>query len=147
MYLIKDLFGEAALRRAFGDDCLTGCGIDRTAWAPAFGVEEKDHEIELTGELPGLTHDDIEVNLENNVLTVSGEKRFVRDERAEGTEGTEGKRHLMERRFGRFNRSFALPRTVQAEGITADFENGILTVRLPKADEARTRKIEVRTSA
>lgn len=144
MYLIKDFFGEAALRRAFGPGCADGFGADCVGWAPAFGVEERDHEIELTGELPGVALEDVEINLENNVLTISGEKRDARD--AAG-EGTESKRHLMERSFGRFSRSFTLPRTVQAEAITADLENGVLKVRLPKAEEARTRKIEVRASA
>lgn len=151
MYLIKDLFGEAALRRAFGAGCVDGCGLERAGWAPAFDVEENDREIALAGEMPGLDPNDIEINLENNVLTVSGEKRLAGAEDPEGAEGaggTEtGRRRLRERRFGRFTRSFALPRTVQAEGITADFENGVLTVRLPKAEEARTRRIEVRTNA
>jgi len=144
MYLIKDFFGDAALRRAFGPGCANRFGADYVGWAPAFGVEERDHEIELTGELPGVALEDIEIHLENNVLTVSGEKREVRDV---GGEGTERKPRLMERRFGRFIRSFTLPRTVQAEAITADLENGVLKVRLPKAEEARARKIEVRTSA
>ena len=138
MYLTKDLFGEAALRRAFRNVWAPSFGIEHDGWIPAFGVEERDREIELAGELPGLSRDAVEINVENNVLTISGEKRRVREE-----DGQASKRHLMERRFGRFSRSFALPPTVQTDGITATFDNGVLTVRLPKADEARVRKIEV----
>ncbi len=107
-------------------------------WAPPVSVEEKGGEILLTAELPGMAEDAVEINLENNVLTISGEKHESREEGEQG-----GKYHLVERSFGSFRRSFTLPRTVRADGITADFENGLLTVRLPKAEEAVSRKIEV----
>ena len=142
MYLTKDLFGESALQRAICNAWAPSFRVEHDGWTPVFGVEERDGEIELAGELPGLARDDVEINLENNVLTISGEKRRVREEGRQ-----EGKYHLMERRFGRFSRSFALPSTVRADGITAVFDNGLLTVRLPKADEARVRKIEVAEAA
>ena len=85
-----------------------------------------------------MTEDSVEIDLVNNVLTISGEKR---DTREGGESG--GKFHLVERTFGSFRRSFTLPRTVRADGITADFDNGLLTARLPKAEEAVGRKIEV----
>ena len=107
-------------------------------WIPPVSVEERSDEILLTAELPGMTEDAVEITLENNVLTISGEKRESREEGENG-----GKYHLVERSFGSFRRSFTLPRTVRGEGITADFDNGLLTVRLPKADEALSRKIEV----
>lgn len=111
------------------------CGSNRV---PAVSVEERDREILLTAELPGMTDDSVEITLENNVLTITGEKR---DAREEGEPS--GKYHLAERSFGAFRRSFALPRTVRADGITAEFDHGLLTVRLPKAEEAVSRKIEV----
>ena len=83
----------------------------------------------------------MEISLENNVLTISGEKRESREEGEAG-----GKFHLVERSFGSFHRSFTLPRTIRAEGITAEFDNGLLNVRLPKADEAlsgRSEELEV----
>ncbi|MCY4571443.1 MAG: Hsp20/alpha crystallin family protein [Gemmatimonadetes bacterium] len=104
-------------------------------WAPPVSVEERNNEILLTAELPGMTEEQVEISLENNVLTISGEKRESREEG--------GKFHLVERSFGSFRRSFTLPRTIRAEGITAEFDNGLLNVRLPKADEALSRKIEV----
>ena len=107
-------------------------------WVPAVSVEERDREVLLTAELPGMTEDSVEITLENNVLTISGEKRETREE-----DEPSGKYHLVERSFGSFRRSFTLPRTVRGEGITAGFDNGLLTVRLPKAEEALSRKIEV----
>ena len=107
-------------------------------WVPPVSVEERSDEILLTAELPGMAEDAVEITLENNVLTISGEKREAREEGEDG-----GKYHLLERSFGSFRRSFTLPRTVRGEGITADFDNGLLTVRLPKAEEAVSRKIEV----
>ena len=107
-------------------------------WVPPVSVEEKADEILLTAELPGMTEDSVEIDLENNVLTISGEKRDTREEIESG-----GKFHHVERTFGSFRRSFTLPRTVRADGITADFDNGLLTVRLPKAEDAVSRKIEV----
>lgn len=125
------------MNRFFGDAGL-GNLTYASSWAPPVSVEERGGEILLTAELPGMTEDSVEITLENNVLTISGEKR---DERKEGEPGA--KYHLVERGFGSFRRSFTLPRTVSAEGITADFANGLLTVRLPKAEKALSRKIEV----
>ena len=104
-------------------------------WAPPVSVEERDDDILLTAELPGMTEDELEISLENNVLTISGEKRESREEGEASS-----KFHLVERSFGSFRRSFTLPRTVHAEGITAEFDNGLLSVRLPKVDEALSRK-------
>jgi len=107
-------------------------------WVPPVSVEERDQEILLTAELPGMTDESVEITLENNVLTISGEKRETREEGE-----ASGKYHLVERSFGAFRRSFTLARTVRADGISADFDRGLLTVRLPKAEEAVSRRIEV----
>ena len=107
-------------------------------WAPPVSVEERDEDILLTAELPGMTEDEVEISLENNVLTISGEKRESREEGEAG-----GKFHLVERGFGSFRRSFTLPRTVHSDGIAAEFDNGLLSVLLPKVDEALSRRIEV----
>lgn len=128
------------MSRLFGDLDF-GNLADASDWAPPESVEERNDDILLT-ELPGMTEDQVEISLENNVLTISGEKRESREEGAES-----GKFHLVERSFGSFRRSFTLPRTIHAEGITAEFDNGLLNVRLPKADEALSRRIEVRRSS
>jgi HSP20 family protein len=110
------------------------------AWTPAVSVEETDEVISLIAEVPGLTLDDLTVELENNVLTLSGEKSEAREEDIEDL-----RLHLAERRYGSFSRSFTLPRTVDAEKIDARLENGILTVSLPKAAEAKARVIKVKS--
>jgi HSP20 family protein len=107
-------------------------------WMPAVNVEEKKDEVVLTAELPGLGHDDVEIELENNILTIRGEKR---EEREEGDD--DSRYHLWERRYGSFQRSFTVPRTVKPTDINAVFENGILTVHMPKVPEAKGRKISI----
>ena len=107
-------------------------------WAPAVNVEEKADELVLTAELPGMSQQDIELEVENNILSLRGEKV---EERREGDESR--RYHLWERRYGSFQRSFTLPRTVDAESIQAEFENGVLTVRMPKAAEAKSRRIQI----
>jgi HSP20 family protein len=112
------------------------------AWIPPVSVEETEHELILVGELPGMKPADVEVQLENNVLTISGSKTEYRNE------GEEHRRyHVWERSYGSFERSFRLPYTVRADDISASFEDGLLRIRMPKAPEARTRRIEVRGSA
>jgi len=111
-------------------------------WLPAVNVEETAEELLLTAELPGMNTDDIELELENNILTLRGTKNDVRQENDEGR-----RYHLWERRYGTFQRSFTLPRTVKAEDIDAEFVDGVLHVRLPKVAEAKSRRIAVRSSA
>jgi HSP20 family protein len=105
--------------------------------APETDVIETEHEIRVHVEMPGLKRDNIEVDVENNVLTIRGEKREER------TEGKEGRYHLAERRYGTFARSFVLPRDVDADNIQASFEDGVLTVVIPKSEKARRRRIDV----
>lgn len=109
-----------------------------TVWSPVVDVRESPDEIQVVAELPGLTPEDVDVSIENNVLTISGEKKH---EIEEGKE--DGAYHLIERRYGRFERSFTLPRTVDADAISARFENGVLTVTLPKAEAAKPRRVQV----
>ena len=121
------LFDEASFGR-------TAEGV----WSPAVSVTETKDELVLTAELPGLAENDIHIELENNVLSISGEKL---EERKEGDE--KRKYHVYERSYGSFRRSFSLPRTVNGDAVSATFDNGILKVTLPKVPEAKGRKIEV----
>jgi len=123
------------LSRLFNDSYF---GARTGRWMPAVTVSETKDELLLTAELPGMKEEDISIELENNVLTVSGEKSEVREEDEE-----DRKYHVYERSFGSFTRSFTLPRTVDGAHIVASFENGILTVKLPKMPEAKGRKIEI----
>lgn len=108
--------------------------------APLADVLESESDIRVVAEMPGLTPADLQIDIENNVLTIAGEKQ---EERTESDRKATW--HLAERRYGRFSRSFVLPRDVDQEGISANFENGILTVVIPKSERARRRRIDVRS--
>jgi HSP20 family protein len=107
------------------------------SWLPAVDVFDTKEAVVLKAELAGIDLDDIQIEVEDNVLTVKGERRLeetVDDERY----------HRIERRFGSFQRSLALPQNVKAEEISASYEDGILTVTVPKAEEEKPRRIEVK---
>lgn len=109
--------------------------------APEADVVETENEIRVLMDAPGMAPGDIEISLENNLLVVSGERRPTWGESAEERFTW----HLSERRYGRFTRSFILPRDVDADRIEAHFENGVLSVSIPKSERARRRRIEIRT--
>lgn len=125
------------LVRLFDDQPSNRSAAGGTGWTPSVSVEETADAFVLTAEAPGLTLKELSVELENNVLTLSGEKK--------GAQAPEDARALMsERRYGSFRRSFTFPRRVDADRIDARFEHGVLTVSLPKAAEAKARTIEVK---
>ncbi len=108
----------------------------RENWLPAVDILEKNGDMLLRCELPGLTEKDIELKLEGNVLTVKGEKKFEHEEDREVY-------HRMESFYGAFSRSFTLPETVDTDKIKADYRNGVLTVTIPQKPEVRPREIPV----
>lgn len=118
------------------DSLFGGISGSNDLWSPPVDVEETPDQLVLTAELPGMQHEDIDVELEDGVLTIQGEKK--EEQKDENTQGL-----LYERRWGSFTRRFTLPRAVDANNITANFENGILTIRVPKAEEAKGRKIQI----
>jgi HSP20 family protein len=105
-------------------------------WRPTVDLRETEDAFVLDAELPGMTKDDIELTFEEGVFTLSGERKS--EEAAEG----KGYRHL-ERRFGSFSRSFTLPRDVAGDKVKAAFENGLLTVTVPKKEQAKPRTIKI----
>lgn len=107
------------------------------AWAPPMDVIERNGEVRCVLELPGLRPEDVSITTENGTLTISGEKKS--DYTAREGDGT----YVLERRYGRFERSLMLPDTVDRDKITASFENGVLTVVLPRTAEAKPRRIEI----
>lgn len=114
-------------------------GADFSGWVPTVDVRETGDALLVEAELPGLTPGDVDVRVENGVLTISGEKR------REAEEGKDDSGYrIVERCYGRFERSFTLPRSVDADKVSAEFSNGVLTVSLPKAETAKPRKIEVK---
>lgn len=106
------------------------------SWLPAVDVSETDTELKVRAELPGLTQDDIELNLQDNVLTLKGEKK--QEEKIE-----KENYHRIERSYGSFCRSFTLPAGVKSEDIMATFKEGILEISLPKVEEAKPKKIAI----
>jgi len=106
-------------------------------WAPAVNIYEDENQIEVTAELPGLEEKDINVNIENNVLTIKGEKKIEREEK-------KGSYHLVETSYGSFSRSFTLPGTVDQEKIEANYQNGVLKIGLPKKEETKPKSISVK---
>jgi len=108
-------------------------------WSPVVDVREDENGIHVSTELPGLTGKDVKVTVDNGVLSISGEKRR---EIEQGEEGSGY--HLVERRYGRFERSFTLPSGVDGEKVSAKFENGVLNVDLPKSEQAKPRQIVVK---
>jgi HSP20 family protein len=119
------------LSRAFGDE-----GIARGAWNPSVDIYENKEQIVLEAELPGMRREDFDLSIENNVITLRGERRFEKKEESDNY-------HRVERSYGSFTRSFTLPQTVTAEGATAEYRNGVLRVTLPKREEVKARRIEV----
>lgn len=107
-----------------------------TVWVPSVDVTETDDAYELKAELPGLKKEDIHVSVEDNVLCLKGEKKQESESKTKSV-------HRIERMYGKFERSFRLPNGVKANEIKAKYENGILTVRLPKSEEAKRKEIPV----
>jgi HSP20 family protein len=115
---------------------MQGEEVSNRGWVPPVDIQETEEGYRLQAELPGLTKEDIQITLENNVLRLTGERKFEREARKESF-------HRIERTYGSFSRAFALPNQVNAEGVQASFENGILTLTVPKAEQAKPRKIAI----
>jgi len=110
-------------------------------WFPVMDVKESDRELRLTIEAPGLGPDDVHVDVTENVLTIWGEKKVERDEQ-------DGAYRLVERRAGRFERRLTLPTYADADRVSAEYENGVLSVTIPKrADASTSRRVEIKSSA
>jgi HSP20 family protein len=128
------------LNRLFGRTFGEGSEeVRMAAWVPAVDVAETQDRFLITAELPGLRPEDVDISVENSVLRIQGERRFY-DERKEDDF------HRIERRFGSFTRSITLPSTADAENIQASFDAGVLTIEVPKREEAKPRKIQVKAT-
>ena len=134
---LNRVFGDAYLWPSASDEGLMTSG----AWVPAVDIYQTgDHELVLKAELPDMTREDIDITVEKGTLTIKGEKKFAADVKEEHF-------HRIERRYGSFSRSFALPETVDAGKVSAEYKNGVLTVRLPLREEAKPRQIKVDVAA
>ncbi|MEX0705726.1 MAG: Hsp20/alpha crystallin family protein [Nitriliruptoraceae bacterium] len=126
---------ERLVRNALGDRSAATAG----AFTPMLDVEESDESFVLHVELPGVNPDDVEVSLEENVLTIAGERNFYDRSEAEGF-------RRIERHFGRFHRAVRLPDRVDPDRVEAAYRDGMLTISVPKAEESRPRRIQVQAS-
>ena len=108
-------------------------------WVPPMDLVETAEHFVLRADLPGLSEDDLKIELEDGVLTVSGERRADHEERQEGF-------YRVERAFGTFSRSLTLPKGVDGEAVSASFDRGVLEVRIPKPEAAKPRRIEISAS-
>lgn len=113
-----------------------GDGSALSAWAPAVDVYETENELVIQADLPGATEKDLDVSVENNMLTIGGERRFDQKVR-------EDNYLRMERFYGSFHRTFSLPSTVDAQAIQAQYTDGVLTVTLPKRAESKPKQVKV----
>ncbi len=133
------------MNRLFGETYRgsTRTGDDEWAlggsWAPAVDIYEKDGNIVLTAELPGIEPKAVDIRVENNVLTLQGERKFDQELQKDSF-------HRVERAYGSFTRSFTLPTVVDTEKIKAEFKEGVLKLTLPKKEEAKPKQIQVQVA-
>jgi len=125
------IFGDVYARR--GDDDV----MARGDWMPLVDIYENDrHELLIKAEMPGMKREDIDIKVENNTLTIRGERRRESEVREE-------QYHRVERSYGSFSRSFSLPSTVDSEKVSAEYKDGVLTILLPTREEAKPRQVAV----
>ena len=110
-----------------------------TTWAPAVDIFENEHELVVKADLPDVDPNALDIRVENNLLTIRGERKFEK-------KTTEGNYLRVERAYGSFARSFSLANTVKSEAIKADYQNGVLTLSVPKREEAKPKQIKVTVS-
>ena len=128
---VRRLLDEAFSTWPFGAE-----GAVTSAWLPPTDVFEDKETLKIVAELPGLKPEDVKITLENHTLTIRGEKKQLAEEKTERV-------HRYERTYGSFERSFALPNTIDSDRVQAGFAHGVLTVTLPKVERAKPREIEV----
>ena len=109
------------------------------SWSPLVDISETDDKIKVTAEVPGMKKDDIKISIQDNVLTLKGEKKQEKEEKDKNS-------HRVERAYGAFERSFSLPASVQTDKVKASYKEGVLTISLPKPEEAKPKEIDISVS-
>ncbi len=127
---IDEAFNDFLAPVGSGDESLGG------DWLPPVDILEDDTKLVFTAEMPGLDRENVEITLEDQVLTLRGERKFERDEEKDNY-------HRIERTYGTFSRSFRLPTNVETDAAKASFDSGVLTIELPKSEEAKPKKLEI----
>ena len=110
--------------------------LRKGVWSPSVDIAETDEEIAVKAELPGMTKEDVNISITDNILTLKGEKKQENEIKEENY-------HRVERSYGGFQRSFALPTGIQPEKVKATFKNGVLNINIPKAEEVKPKQIEI----
>ena len=125
------------INRAFADVLeRTGEESNLTAWAPAVDIFETEHELVVKADLPDVDPKDLDIQIQNNILTIRGERKFEKN--------VEEENYLrVERAYGSFSRSFSLANTVNSDAIKAEYKNGVLTLSIPKREEAKPKQVKV----
>jgi len=131
-----NMFDDALDRFVRDVDSFRGTGNRAEGWIPSVNIAEKEDGYVITAEIPGLSKDDVNIEVKENTLTISGEKKDI-------TEEKDTKYHRVECQYGKFERSFFLPTNVDAESIKANFKNGQLEISVSKKAEAQARKIQI----
>lgn len=124
------LFDETVTQRGEDKDLMS------TAWSPSCDIFETENELVLNAEVPGIDEDDIEVKIEDNTLTIQGERKLEKETKEENY-------HRVERSYGSFYRSFSLPHYINQENIKAEHDNGVLKVHMPKKPELKPRSVKI----
>jgi len=132
MSSFMDRFMQDYFRPSEGED------FAGSTFAPAVDIKETPKEYLVTAEVPGIDKKDIHIEIADNLLTLKGERKFEKEQKEESY-------HRVERSYGSFTRSFSLPTKVKADAIEASFKDGVLTVKIPKAEEMVPRKIEIKS--
>jgi len=129
---------QEQVNRVFGD-LLERAGDESnlTPWAPAVDIFETEHELVVRADLPGVNPQDLDIRVENNILTIRGERKF------DSNKANEENYLRVERAYGPFSRSFSLANSVKSDAIKADYQNGVLTLSIPKREEAKPKQIKV----
>jgi len=132
---------QEQLNRVFGNVLeRAGDESNLTPWAPAVDIFETEHELVVKADLPDVNPQDLDIHVENNILTIRGERKFENQEKEEN--------YLrIERAYGSFSRTFSLANTVNSDAIKADYKNGVLTLSIPKREEAKPKQIKVNVGA
>jgi len=126
------------LNRVFDEALGQSTGaLESGQWAPAVDLREEENQFVLQADMPGMKKEDMDIHVENSVLTIQGERRFEAEDRKDNY-------HRIERAYGKFVRSFTLPTRVKADAITASYRDGILEVVIPKAEESKPKKIAIK---
>ncbi|MGI8605175.1 MAG: Hsp20/alpha crystallin family protein [Verrucomicrobiales bacterium] len=128
---------DALTNRLFGNDALLRGTASGRPWSPSVDITEDDEAYRIVADLPDVPKDAVKVTVENGVLSIRGERRWE-------TKTDTTKTHLIERSYGSFSRSFRLPDDASGEVVSATFKDGVLTVELPKREEAKPKEIEVK---